>query len=206
MRLLQDLFDNNRLWAKREVDADPQFFERLVAQQTPDFLWIGCSDSRVPANQITGLMPGEVFVHRNIANIVKRDDPNCDAVMQYAIEVLRVKHILVVGHYRCGGVAAAMEPNTGGLIGEWLAPLREIYVRNRAELEGLQTQQCWDRLCELNVISQACSVCESLDVRQAWSRGQELAVHGWIYSVQDGLLRDLNVTVTGPAEIATVFP
>src|SRR6185437_2999952 len=119
MRLLKDLFENNRSWAKREVDADPQFFARLVAQQAPEFLWIGCSDSRVPANQITGLMPGEVFVHRNIANMVKRDDPNCHTVMQYAIEVLGVKHVLVVGHYRCGGVAAAMEPQTGGLVGEW---------------------------------------------------------------------------------------
>jgi len=205
MRLLKDLFENNRSWAKREVDADPQFFARLVAQQAPEFLWIGCSDSRVPANQITGLMPGEVFVHRNIANMVKRDDPNCHTVMQYAIEVLGVKHVLVVGHYRCGGVAAAMEPQTGGLVGEWLAPLREVYVRNRAELEALGPEQRWDRLSELNVISQACAVCESLEVRQAWSRGQELAVHGWIYGVQDGLLRDLNVTVANAAEAVAMF-
>jgi len=205
MRLLKELFDNNQQWASNAVARDPQFFERLARQQAPQFLWIGCSDSRVPANEITGLLPGEMFVHRNIANLVKRDDCNCHAVMQYAIDVLKVAHVLVVGHYGCGGVAAAMEYNAPQIVAEWLAPLREIYVRNRDRVDALPHPKNCDLLCELNVISQARSVCESPLVRNAWARGQELAVHGWIYSIQDGLLRDLDVTVAGARESDEVF-
>jgi carbonic anhydrase len=195
MRLLKELFDNNEQWARLAAQRDPRFFHRLAAQQAPQFLWVGCSDSRVPANEITGLQPGEVFVHRNIANLVKRDDSNCLAVIQYAIEVLAVRHVLVVGHYGCGGVAAAMEHGGPHLVREWLAPLREIYVRHRQDLDALPYARRWDRLCELNVIYQARAVAESPIVRSAWSRGQELAVHGWIYRIQDGRLRDLDVTI-----------
>jgi len=200
MRLLKELFDNNEAWARGATARDPKFFERLSSQQAPQFLWIGCADSRVPANEITGLLPGEVFVHRNIANLVKRDDCNCQAVMQYAIDVLKVGHLLVVGHYGCGGVAAAMEQNAPPLVAEWLAPLREVYVRYRQQLDALPPVERWDRLCEWNVISQARAACESRTVRDAWSRGQALAVHAWIYRIQDGRLRDLNVTAANADE------
>lgn len=205
MRLLKELFDNNQRWAQGALAHEPEFFHRLASQQAPDFLWIGCSDSRVPANVITGLLPGEVFVHRNIANIVRREDPNCHAVMQYAIEVLQVKHVLVVGHYGCGGVAAAIEHNAPGQVAEWLAPLRELYIRYRPKLDALADGDRRNRLCELNVIAQAQSVCESPSVRAAWSKHQELAVHGWIYGIENGLLKDLDVTVTGPDESDQIF-
>jgi carbonic anhydrase len=184
----------------------PGFFGRLAAQQAPELLWIGCSDSRVPANQIVDLLPGEVFVHRNIANVVDHADRNCLAVMQYAVGELRVKHIMVVGHYRCGGVRAALEPYRGGLVDDWLAPIRALHQRHRAFFDTCPGGSArWDKLCELNVLEQARSVSQATVVREAWARGENLAVHGWIYSVADGLLRDLEVTVAKPEEANTVF-
>jgi carbonic anhydrase len=196
MRLLKQLFDNNRQWAEDMVKHDPPFFQRLADQQSPEFLWIGCSDSRVPANQIVGMAPGSIFVHRNIANVIRHDDRNCLAVLHYAIEVLKVKHILVVGHYRCGGVKAVVDGQTGGLVGEWLEPIAHIERRHRSVLAAYSNpQDQWDRLCELNVVEQALSVARTDVVRDAWSRRQELAVHGWIYGVHNGLLRDLDATI-----------
>ena len=202
---LQYLFYNNARWAAEMLSQDPHFFERLARQQTPEFLWIGCSDSRVPANEIAGLMPGEVFVHRNVANIVNHADMNCLSVMQYAVDVLRVKHIMVVGHYGCGGVGAVIQQRKSGLVDNWLHPIRQIMERELAEhgLGGagkLTRQALWDRLCEANVAEQTRSTFETAIVRDAWARGQELAVHGWIYSLQDGLLRDLGITVSSKAE------
>ncbi|MCE9684620.1 carbonate dehydratase [Shewanella sp. AS16] len=195
MKLLKQLFDNNRRWAGRIRQENPSFFEQLATQQNPEYLWIGCSDSRVPSNQIIDLMPGEVFVHRNIANMVIHTDLNCLSVLQYAIDVLKVKHIMVVGHYGCGGVRAAMGTQRLGLIDNWLGHLRDIHRLHQEELTGLDEQARFDRLCELNVIEQVANVTSSPLVQEAWERGQEVAVHGWIYSVQNGLLTDLDVTV-----------
>jgi len=184
----------------------PGFFGRLAGQQAPEFLWIGCSDSRVPANQIVDLMPGEVFVHRNLANLVDHTDRNCLAVIQYAVGELRVKHIMVVGHYRCGGVRAALETYRGGLVDDWLAPIRDLRQRHRAFFDTCPGEAArWDKLCELNVLQQAHSVSQTTIVQAAWARGQGLAVHGWIYSVADGYLRDLDVTVVNRGEANTVF-
>ena len=199
MRLLKDLFENNRQWAARMEQNSPGFFARLKDQQTPEYLWIGCADSRVPANEIVGLMPGEIFVHRNVANIVNPFDLNCTACLEYAVDVLKVKHIMVVGHYGCGGVRAVLEGQYRGQVGEWLAPIRGIQQKYAASIEGTEREQ-WDRLTELNVIEQAASVWRSNVVRSAWNEGRDLAVHGWIYSVGDGLLRDLNVTVASATE------
>lgn len=203
---LRELFRNNRRWASRMEHEHPGFFGQLAAQQAPELLWIGCSDSRVPANQIVDLLPGEVFVHRNIANVVDHDDPNCLAVIQYAVGELRVKHIMVVGHYRCGGVRAALEPYRGGLVDDWLAPIRALHQRHRAFFDTCPGETArWDKLCELNVLEQARSVSQATMVREAWARGQSLAVHGWIYSVADGYLRDLEVTVANAQQAKTVF-
>jgi carbonic anhydrase len=194
MRLLKPLFDNNRLWAERINKEDPTFFEKLAKQQNPEYLWIGCSDSRVPSNQIIDLMPGEVFVHRNIANMVIHTDLNCLSVIQYAVDVLKVKHIMVVGHYGCGGVRAAMDNLRLGLIDNWLGHLRDIYRMHEAELGQLDEAERFRRLCELNVIEQVANVTSTTIVREAWDRGQDVAVHGWIYGVNNGLLTDLDVT------------
>ncbi|ABE55095.1 Carbonate dehydratase [Shewanella denitrificans OS217] len=196
MRLLKPLFDNNRLWAERINKEDPTFFEKLAKQQNPEYLWIGCSDSRVPSNQIIDLMPGEVFVHRNIANMVIHTDLNCLSVIQYAVDVLKVKHIMVVGHYGCGGVRAAMDNLRLGLIDNWLGHLRDIYRMHEAELSLLDEAERFRRLCELNVIEQVANVTSTTIVREAWDRGQDVAVHGWIYGVNNGLLTDLDVTTT----------
>ncbi|WP_299007786.1 carbonate dehydratase [uncultured Shewanella sp.] len=195
MKLLKPLFDNNRRWADRIVKEDPQFFEQLAIQQHPEYLWIGCSDSRVPSNQIIDLMPGEVFVHRNIANMVMHSDINCLSVLQYAVEVLKVKHIMVVGHYGCGGVKAAMGTDRLGLIDNWLHPIRSLYKAQKDTLSHLDEKAQFDRLCELNVIEQVGNVTATTIVQDAWHRGQELAIHGWIYSIENGLLSDLDVTV-----------
>jgi carbonic anhydrase len=169
-----------------------------MRQGHPEFLWIGCSDSRVPANQIVGLPPGAVFVHRNIGNVVRQDDRNCLAVLDYSFNVLKVKQMLVVGHYRCGGVKAVLDGEGGGLIGEWLQPIAEVGRRHRSVLEAQSSdEQRWDRLCELNVVEQALSVVRTSIVRGAWARSQELAIHGWIYGIHNGFLRDLDVTITG---------
>lgn len=195
MKLLKPLFDNNRRWVGRIRQENPDFFEQLAKQQHPEYLWIGCSDSRVPSNQIIDLMPGEVFVHRNIANMVIHTDLNCLSVLQYAVDVLKVKHIMVVGHYGCGGVRAAMGQQRLGLIDNWLGHLRDIYRIYQEELQQMDEAKRFDRLCELNVIEQVANVTSSTIVQEAWDRGQEVAVHGWIYGIDNGLLTDLDVTV-----------
>jgi carbonic anhydrase len=192
MRTLRELFDQNRAWAREITSRDPEFFVALSAQQTPRYLWIGCSDSRVPANEIVGLAPGELFVHRNVANVVVHTDLNCLSVVQYAVEVLRVSHVIVCGHYGCGGIQAAYRRNSLGLIDNWLRHVQDVHDRH-PDLIGDEAseEQAINRLCELNVIEQARNVCQTTIVHDAWSRGQELTVHSWIYSLRDGLLRDL---------------
>lgn len=206
MRVLKYIFDNNRAWAEKMRESDPQFFQKLASQQSPEYLWIGCADSRVPANEIMGLMPGEVFVHRNIANVVVHSDLNCLSVIQYAVEVLAVKHIIVVGHYGCGGVAAAMQHKEFGLIDNWLRHLKDIYQRHEPELGSIPDEKGrQNRFCELNVIEQVRNVCYTTIVQGAWRRGQSLAVHGWVYGLTDGHLRDLDVTITSAAELDALY-
>ncbi len=203
MKYLADLFARNRAWAGDSVAADPEFFARLCDIQRPDLLWIGCSDSRVPANEIVGLAPGELFVHRNVANVVPVTDLNAMAVIEYAVSSLRVRHIIVCGHYRCGGVRAALEGHQAGAVALWLQPLRDLADEHREELDACgSTEERWDRLCELNVAAQVHTVASSEIVEAAWERGAELAVHGWIYDLKDGLLRDLDVTVGSVEESA----
>jgi carbonic anhydrase len=200
MQPLQHLFEKNRAWANGIRARSPDFFSNLSEQQTPEHLWIGCADSRVPANEIVGLRPGEIFVHRNVANVVVHTDLNCLSCIQYAVEVLGVKHIMVVGHYGCGGVSAAMENRTLGLIDNWLRHVQDVQNKHAAQLNGLPPDQRLARLCELNVIEQVLNVTQTTVVRGAWERGQNLTVHGWIYALQDGLLRDLNVGSSDVAE------
>ncbi len=201
MKTLKPLFDSNREWAGKIQREDPTFFERLSRQQNPEYLWIGCADSRVPANEIINLPPGEVFVHRNIANVVVHTDLNCLSVIQYAVDVLKVKHIIVCGHYGCGGVCAALDDAELGLIDNWLRHIRDVYRFNRAELDAIDDIELRrDRLCELNVVEQVANVSNTTAVRNAWKRGQFLNVHGWIYRLEDGILRDLDVTVCDAAE------
>jgi len=201
--MLDDLKDNNRRWAEGVVAADPGFFRRLENQQAPQYLWIGCSDSRVPANQIIGLDPGEVFVHRNVANLAPPQDANYLSVLQFAVDVLKVRHILVVGHYGCGGVAAAVDGKRRGLIDHWLHPIREVEHDHRAELDACPDQRArLERLCELNVARQVRNVASDVFVQDAWARGQALSVHGWVYSLATGLVNDLDLTVDGPGEVA----
>lgn len=203
MKRLPQLFENNRVWVRKLESQNPGFFKTLAQQQAPDFLWIGCSDSRVPANDIVGLLPGELFVHRNVANLVVHSDMNCLAVIQYAIEQLKVEHIIVCGHYSCGGVQAAMESQSHGLIDNWLRHIRDIYQVHRADLELLPDQRAvCDRLCELNVIHQVSNVCGTTFVQDAWTKGQPVSVHGWIYRVEDGLLKDLDVCISTHDELA----
>lgn len=195
---LDELLTNNRRWADGVSAADPDFFPRLARQQTPRFCWIGCADSRVPANEIVGLPPGEVFVHRNIANVVVHTDLNCLSVLQYAIEVLRVDHVIVTGHYGCGGVAAALADQPLGLIDNWLRHVQDVAHEHAAELDAIaDPKERADRLCELNVAAQVANVARTSIVRDAWKRGQALAIHGWIYGLDDGRLRDLGVSVSG---------
>ncbi|MCH1930107.1 carbonate dehydratase [Shewanella sp. A25] len=203
MKLLKPLFDNNRRWAGRISQEHPDFFEQLAKQQNPEYLWIGCSDSRVPSNQIIDLMPGEVFVHRNIANMVIHTDLNCLSVLQYAVEVLKVKHVMVVGHYGCGGVRASMGNQRLGLIDNWLGHIRDVYRMHQQDLLQLDEDKRFDRLCELNVIEQVANVVHTTIVQEAWARGQELAIHGWIYGIDNGLLTDLDVTIDREQGLAT---
>jgi carbonic anhydrase len=199
--MLDHLKRSNRAWAARKVAAEPDFFLRLERQQAPEYLWIGCSDSRVPANEIVGLDPGELFVHRNVANLAPPQDANYLSVLQFAVDVLKVKHILVVGHYGCGGVAAAVDGQRRGLVDHWLHPIREVHEENRTELAAIADGKArLDRLCELNVIRQVRNVTSDVFVQEAWARGQPLVVHGWVYALSDGLIKDLGVTVGGPAE------
>ena len=194
---LPKLLENNRAWAADRVKRDPDFFTRLEKQQAPEFLWIGCSDSRVPANEIVGLDPGELFVHRNVANVVVHTDLNCLSVLQFAVDVLKVKHVIVCGHYGCGGVIAAYEKRALGLVDNWLLPIRDIARANASQLAALPTDaQRVDRLCELNVLYQAHRVCRTTILQQAWARGQSLTVHAWAYRLTDGLLRDLGFCAT----------
>ena len=210
MRELDDLFQNNRNWADGIREKNPDFFLKLSRQQSPGYLWIGCADSRVPANEIVGLLPGELFVHRNVANVVVHTDLNCLSVMQFAVDVLKVRDIIVCGHYGCSGVRAALRSDRLGLVDNWLGHVRDVFHKHEARLADVdgETARC-DRLCELNVIEQVVNVCQTTVVRDAWGRGQELAVHGWIYGLQDGLLRDLKMTVCAadgmtPAYVAAV--
>ena len=198
MRTLPQLFDNNRRWAHEMTSGDPGFFRSLAAQQEPHYLWIGCSDSRVPANEIVGLPPGELFVHRNVANVVTHTDFNCLSVIQYAIEVLHIRDIIVCGHDGCGGVRAAMEDRALGLIDNWLRHVRDVVTAHHEVLQRIPDDAVrLDRLCELNVRAQVRNVCDTTIVQAAWRAGHGLSVHGWIYGLHDGLLRDLDVTVTG---------
>ncbi len=206
MSKLDVLFEKNRDWALSVKASDPLFFEKLSAQQSPEYLWIGCSDSRVPANQIVGLMPGEVFVHRNVANMVVHTDLNCLTVLQYAVDVLKVKHVMVVGHYGCGGVAAAYENADNGLIDNWLRNIKDVQHHHQLQLDAIEDKtQRLELLCELNVVSQVSNVCHTTIVQNAWRRGQPLAIHGWVYSLADGLLKDLDCTVDGVEQIADAY-
>ena len=206
MRLLPELFEQNRKWAASYTEKDPDFFRRLSKQQTPKYLWIGCADSRVPANQVVGMDPGMLFVHRNVANVVVHTDFNCLSVVQFAVEVLKVEHIIVCGHYGCGGVRAAFEGRRLGLIDNWLRNIKDVYEKHQQELAEIEDSvKRIDRLCELNVQEQVANLCHTTIIQNAWSSGQSLAVHGWIYSIEDGLLRDLSTCVTSPNEISHVY-
>jgi len=200
--MLEDLKANNRRWAAAKLAVDPSFFQRLAGQQSPEFLWIGCSDSRVPANDIVGLDPGELFVHRNVANLAPPQDANYLSVLQFAVDVLKVKHIMVVGHYGCGGVAAAVDGKRRGLVDHWLHPIREIATRCKHELDAIDSDvDRLNRLCELNVIAQVKNVASDVFVQDAWARGQEISVHGWIYTIADGLVTDLGVTTSNVTDL-----
>lgn len=195
--MLDHLKAKNRAWAARKVSSDAGFFKRLVDQQAPEYLWIGCSDSRVPANEIVDLDPGEMFVHRNVANLAPPQDANYLSVLQFAVDVIKVKHIIVVGHYGCGGIAAAVDGLRRGLVDHWLHPIREIYSENRTALEAIADQPSrLNRLCELNVIRQVRNVASDVFVQEAWTRGQDLTVHGWVYTLANGLVTDLNVSIS----------
>ncbi len=203
---LDTLLANNRQWADAMRAEDPEFFPRLAREQTPKFLWIGCADSRAPANQIVGLRPGELFEHRNVANVVNHTDMNCMAVLQYAVKVLKVRHVIVCGHYNCGGVKAALGHAQFGMIDSWLRHIKDVYQTHRQELEQLSSEsERVDRFCELNVVEQVQHVCATTIVQNAWSQGQELAVHGWIYGLTDGRINDLGVTVHGPEGIPDIY-
>lgn len=206
MKVLKQLFDNNIRWAEARKQQNPGFFQELSEQQSPKYLWIGCSDSRVPANEIVGLDPGELFVHRNVGNIVLHTDLNCLSVLQYAIDILKVEHIIICGHYGCGGIQAAMCKRQLGLIDNWLRGIKDIYSKNQEELEAIaDDKQRMDRLCELNIAEQVFNVCHTTIVQAAWQRGQPLAIHGWIYRIQDGLLHDLGLCVTAMEQIEMIY-
>jgi len=203
MKTLQRLFDNNRAWAERIRQQDPNFFPSLAAQQGPEYLWIGCSDSRVPANQIIGLLPGEVFVHRNVANVVVHADLNCLSVLQFAVDVLKIRHVIVCGHHGCGGVRAAYQDERMGLVDNWLRHVQDVAQKHRTALDAvLSLPDRLNRLCELNVAEQVANVCQTTVLQDAWMRGQEVTVHGWVYALEDGLLRDLAVGASNAAEFA----
>jgi len=206
MKTLKHLFANNRTWAKDIRRRDPEFFRKLSKQQAPAYLWIGCSDSRVPANQIVGLLPGEMFVHRNLANVVAESDLNCMSVLQFALDILKIRHVIVCGHYGCAGVRAAESGARLGLPSKWLAHVGHVHKKHERPLASVAGERARiDRLCELNVIEQVRNVCRSSICHAAWQRGQPLCVHGWIYGVGNGLLRDLKVTISGPSELKQAY-
>lgn len=203
---LASLFQRNREWAKSMTDRDPEFFSRLVRQQTPQYLWIGCSDARVPANDLIGMAPGELFVHRNIANLVHNIDINLMSVLEYAVNVLKIRNIIVCGHYGCGGVRAAMDRQEFGLIDNWLRKIKDIYAANRDALDReTDPERRLNLLCEINVRQQALNICHTSIVQNAWRSGQELIVHGWIYSIGDGLIKDLGVKIDGPKALEPIY-
>ena len=203
--MLSDLKNNNRRWAAGKLSVDPSFFERLVAQQSPEYLWIGCSDSRVPANEIVNLDPGELFVHRNVANLAPPQDANYLSVLQFAVDVLKVKHIMVVGHYGCGGVGAALQRARVGIVDLWLRHVHDVHNKHLACVDSLPEAQRHDRLCELNVLEQVVNVCHNPVVQDAWQRGQHLTVHGWIYGLKDGLMHDFGITVHRPEDLQSRY-
>lgn len=206
MHKLQTLLDNNVKWADGINQEDPEFFQRLSEAQAPEYLWIGCSDSRVPANEIVGLLPGEIFVHRNIANLVVHTDFNCMSVIEYSVKVLKVKHIIVCGHYGCGGVKAAIENTSHGLIDNWLYNIRNTYYRNKYRMDSLSSEEeRHNYLCELNVLQQTKNVAHSHVVQEAWASGQELTIHGWIYSLKNGLVNDLGIDIHSPDDLADEY-
>jgi carbonic anhydrase len=205
MSNLSDLLDHNRQWAKRMVAERPDFFTRLSQQQSPRYMWVGCSDSRVPANQITGLEPGEVFVHRNVANVMAHSDLNALATVQYAVDLLKVEHLIICGHFGCGGVLAALNDSRIGLADNWIRHVQDVRDRHHALLESAPQAVRGDLLCKLNVIEQAVNVARSTVLQDAWARGQNIAVHGWIYGVHDGLLHDLLITLDAKADVAWVY-
>jgi carbonic anhydrase len=205
MKVLKHLFENNRKWAQNRTDSDPEFFSRLAHQQTPEYLWIGCADSRVPANEIVGLLPGDLFVHRNVANLVVENDLNCLSVVQFAVDVLKVKHIIVCGHYGCGGVKAVLDDTKVGLADQWLKNLKNVKEQFTDKIFSVsEGSQRFNRFCELNVIEQVMNVCKSDTVSEAWKRNQSLTVHGWIYDIKDGLLQDLDVCISKLDEVDIV--
>jgi carbonic anhydrase len=205
MHELINLFENNRRWVEQMTAKDPGFFQRLSRQQTPKYLWIGCSDSRVPANEIVGLLPGELFVHRNVSNVVSLDDPNCLSVIQYAVDVLQVRHIIVCGHFGCGGVEAALDDRSFGLSDRWIRHVRDVRDKHQEQLGALKKVIRFNRLCELNVIEQVFHVAQSSVVREAWSRQQRISIDGWIYGIDNGLLRDLGISITSYGDAAHIY-
>ncbi|WLD58331.1 carbonate dehydratase [Salinispirillum sp. LH 10-3-1] len=202
---LNHLLLANQTWAASKLEGDPEYFSRLAAQQKPEILWIGCSDSRVPANEIVNLPPGEIFVQRNIANQVMHTDINCLSVVQYAIDILQVKHVIVAGHYGCGGVQAALTNEEYGIVDNWLRSIKDLYARHEPDLKGLPEQKLLDRMCELNVAEQVNNLAKTKAVQRAWAREQELHLHGWIYAIQDGILQDLDVTQSGAAALPAIY-
>lgn len=205
MKTLKHLFENNIAWAKEKTKKNPEFFSTLAEQQFPEYLWIGCSDSRVPANQIIDLPPGEVFVHRNIANVVTHTDLNCLSVIQFAVDVLKIKHIIVCGHYGCSGVRAAMEDQEHGLVDNWLRHVKDVARFNAKKLDGLSADDKHDRLCELNVQEQVVNVCNTNIVKHAWDSGADLTIHGWIYNIENGVLKDLDMCINSTDELKEKF-
>ena len=206
MKDLKELLDNNRAWAEGIKARDPEFFQKLAQQQQPRYLWIGCSDSRVPSTQLVGLPPGEMFVHRNVANVVVHTDVNCLSVMQFAVDVLKVDHVIICGHYGCGGIQAAMENLQLGLIDNWLRHVQDVMHNHAALLANISNDEHrLNRLCELNVIEQVLNASRTTIVQNAWTRGQELAVHGWIYGIDDGLLRDLDIRISNQVELMEAY-
>src|SRR6266446_9647775 len=206
MSEIETIIKQNREWSRRMTEGDPDYFPKLAKQQSPKFLWIGCSDSRVPANEIVGMLPGELFVHRNVANLVYPSDLNCLSVIEYAVDLLQVRHIIVCGHYGCGGIRAALDNQVHGLIDNWLTRIKDIYVQHSEEIDALDSEQKRvDRMCELNVIEQVKAVTHTTIVQDAWTRGQELAVHGWVYGLEDGLVKDLGVCVESSSQIQPPF-
>jgi carbonic anhydrase len=206
MNEIEIVLSKNREWSRGMTERQPDYFKKLAQQQAPDFLWIGCSDSRVPANQIVGMLPGELFVHRNVANIVYPSDLNCLSVIEYAVDVLQVRHIIVCGHYGCGGIRAALDNQVHGLIDNWLTRIKDIYVQHSEEIDALDSEQKRvDRMCELNVIEQVKAVTHTTIVQDAWARGQELAVHGWVYGLEDGLVKDLGIRVDNSSQVPPPF-